>query len=350
MLSRTVPAPFALLAAFLAGQACTPGKGTTLTAAGVQPGERQVLADAASYSKAHRGMTMLVMRKGKVIFEDYAAGVDPADAMNIYSGTKSFNCAIAVAAAEDGLVSLDELVADTLTEWKGHPRKSKITVRQLLTLTSGLDAGRIGDIPTYAEAPQAEALHEPGTRFQYGPVPFQVFGELMRRKLSSTGEMPVDYLERRVLDPIGLKIDHWRTGKDGNPKLSAGAFLTARQWAKYGQMILDGGTWKGRKVLDADLLARCFEGTKANPGYGIAFWLPSNPGGITWLGEEMGGALDVGGPVIMAAGMGKQRLYILPSRGLVIVRQARRRGLGGFGFKDSVFLPPIVSLYGKADL
>jgi CubicO group peptidase (beta-lactamase class C family) len=350
MPSRPIPALLTLLAAFLAGQACAPGKDTTLTAAGVRPGEKQALVEAASYSKAHRGMTMLVMRKGKVIFEDYAGGVDPGDAMNLYSGTKSFNCAIVVAAVGDGLVRLDEPVADTITEWKGHPRKSKITVRQLLTLTSGLDAGRIGDIPTYADAPQAEALHEPGTHFQYGPVPFQVFGELMSRKLASTGEMPVDYLERRVLDPIGLKVETWRQGKDGNPKLSAGAFLAAREWAKYGQLILDGGAWKGKKVLDADLLAQCFEGTKANPGYGIAFWLPSNPGGITWLGEEMGGALDVEGPVLMAAGMGKQRLYILPSRGLVIVRQARRRGLGGFGFKDSIFLPPIMSVYSEENM
>jgi len=347
---RTIQSLTGLLLAVLAGHACTAGKGTTLTASDVRPGEKQVLVEAASYSKAHRGMTMLVMRKGKVIFEDYAAGVDPADAMNLYSGTKSFNCAMAVAAAADGLLRLDEPVADTLTEWKGQPRKSKITVRQILTLTSGLDAGRIGDIPTYAEAPQAEALHEPGTHFQYGPVPFQVFGELMRRKLESKGEMPVDYLKRRVLDPIGLKIDQWRQGKDGNAKLSAGAFLAAREWAKYGQLILDGGTWKGKAVLDPDLLAQCFEGTKANPGYGIAFWLPSNPGGITWLGQEMDGALDVKGPVFMAAGMGKQRLYVLPSRGLVIVRQARRRGLGGFGFKDSIFLPPVVSLYTEAGI
>ena len=144
-------------------------------------------------------------------------------------------------------------------------------------MTSGIDAGEAGSIPSYAEAIDAPALHAPGTVFQYGPTPFQVFGELMRRKLASHDEDAREYLERRVFDPIGLKIDSWRT-IDGNPKMPAGAILTASEWAKYGQLILNEGRWGNKQILDRDLLLQCFDGTSANPGYGITFWLPVNGG------------------------------------------------------------------------
>ena len=71
-------------------------------------------------------------------------------------------------------------------------------------------AGELLDVPPYADAVMRPAKYEPGTRFEYGPVPFQVFGELMTRKLRSKNESVKDYLRRRILDPIGLKVAFWR--------------------------------------------------------------------------------------------------------------------------------------------
>ncbi len=305
---------------------------------------------AAAYSRAHRGLSMVVMKNGRVVFEDYAAGHSADEAHNLYSGTKSFSCAIAVAATQDKLLSFDEPVSQTIVEWRSDSRKSKITIRQLLTLTSGIDAGKpklAGSIPTYAESLGARMLHPPGTAFQYGPVPFQIFGELTRRKLAATGENPRDYLARRVLSPIGLRIHSWRTAADGNPKMSAGAFLTAREWAKYGQLILDNGQWAGKSVLDKNLLSECFQGTAANPGYGISFWLPVSGGTDSEGGNAGQGAAklkEIHAPalIIKAAGVGGQKLYVIPSQDLVVVRQASRLPLWGRGFEDAAFLAPIV--------
>ncbi|HEX9628169.1 MAG TPA: serine hydrolase domain-containing protein [Acidiferrobacterales bacterium] len=197
---------------------------------GVTGPERIGYQRAAAYSRAHRGLSMVIVKDGQVVFEDYPDGHDADEAHNLYSGTKSFSCAIAVAAVEDRLLDFDEPVAQTITEWWTDARKATITVRQLLSLTSGIHAagGVIRRALSYADAIHKPLRHPPGTTFEYGPVPFQVFGELMHRKLAATGEDPRAYLTRRVLRPIGITVDSWKTGPDGNPRLFGGASLTAR--------------------------------------------------------------------------------------------------------------------------
>lgn len=304
-------------------------------------------AAAAAYSRAHHGLSMVVMKEGRVVYEDYRKGQSAGDAHLIYSGTKSFSCALAVTAAMDGMLTFDERVSDTITEWRGDARAA-VTIRQLLSLTSGIDAGEQGNAPTYAESVEAELLHPPGTTFQYGPYPFAVFGELMRRKLAArdVAESPGGYLVRRVLAPIGLQVESWRLDDDGNFKLSGGMVLTAREWAKYGQLLLDDGRWGGRTVLDPRLLAQCYGASSANPGYAMTFWLPtrdgtSDKGRSTRENAEALRRAHAPEDVYKASGNGLQRMYVIPSQDLVIVRQAPTPITCGHGFVDSGFLAPI---------
>jgi CubicO group peptidase (beta-lactamase class C family) len=103
---------------------------------------------AAQYSEAHGGLTMVVVdNSGKVVFESYN-GVRPERGIPLASGTKSFSCAIALLGIQDGLLTLDEPVANTITEWQGNLRKSRITIRQLLNLTSGIPGGEIANVPS----------------------------------------------------------------------------------------------------------------------------------------------------------------------------------------------------------
>lgn len=276
---------------------------------------------AARYSAERNGVSMVVMRSGEVLFEHYPnAGAD-SRAWETASGTKSFCGVLAAAAAADGLLTLDERCASTLDAWANDAR-AEITLRQLLTLTSGLGSGRIGRPPTYVESVSAPLRDAPGTRFDYGPTPFQVFGEIMRRKLRTAGRDgdPVAYLRARVLDPIGVSVERWRRGTDGLPLLPQGAALTAREWARFGQWVLDGG-----KGVHPATLAACFEGTTANPGYGLTWWLlrpglvrPDPRTDLDSAVEAFGRREDI----VMAAGAGNQRLYLLRRRGLVVVRQA----------------------------
>lgn len=278
---------------------------------------------AAQYSEKNNGRAMVVVRAGQVVFEQYYPGVNPERGRFLASGTKSFSCAIALLGVQDGLLSLDEPVANTIVGWKIHPQKSRITIRQLLNLTSGITGGESRTIPTYADAIRAPLTAKPGERFQYGSVPFQIFGEVMRRKLEARGiaKTPLEYLDSRLLQPIGLKYDRWTRGQDGQPRLSSGAMISAREWAKYGMLILNRGRWQGRQLLDSRLLNQCFQGSTTNPAYGLTFWL--NKPGLTHDGLPMQPIRAASGSMVMAIGAGNQVMFILPEQNLVVVRLGR---------------------------
>lgn len=300
---------------------------------------------AAAYSREHRGVGMLVMKGDAIVFEDYATPAGKDLPWILASGTKSFSGVMCAAAIEDKLISgFDEKVADTITEWKGDPRKSKITIRQLLSLTSGIDAGQIGVVPSYAEAVTKPAGYDPGSHFEYGPVPFQIFGEVMTRKLKGRNETVDSYLKRRILDPIGLSVSMWRKN-GGQPLLPQGAALTAREWIKFGKFLKDRGKWNGKQLIAAKLLDELIVGSKANPAYGLTFWLNAKglgPGGSeranlagTGAGDKLTGEpLDI----FMAAGAGNQRLYVIRSHDMAVVR------FGAFGdFDDREFVSRLLT-------
>src|SRR3989440_11824494 len=106
----------------------------------------------------------------------------------IFSGTKSFWGIAALCAVRDGLIKLDDHVADTITEWKSDPRKSQITIRQVLNQTDGIEDApflhRQSLRDRNAMAIQLSLLMPPGSRFIYGPSHLQIFAELLRRKLN----------------------------------------------------------------------------------------------------------------------------------------------------------------------
>ncbi len=300
---------------------------------------------ARDYSRRANGHAMLVMVDGEVVYEAYDNGWDAVTPHRLASGTKSFAGVAAAAAEHDGLLSLDEPVSDTITEWNQDGRKSKITIRQLLSLTSGIDAGENSEVLSYAEAINAKSLHPPGTKFQYGPNPFQVFGELMRRKLAASEETLLDYLKRRIFAPIGMATGHWRTDAEGHPHVPSGAFVTAREWVKFGEWLRLGGRWQGESIVRQALLEPLKQGSEPNPAYGITFWLGSTGGesaGSDAAGRTTTPELSRNTPadMYMAAGAGKQRLFVIPSLKMVVVRMGETQGRQ---FRDDAFLGRLIT-------
>lgn len=295
---------------------------------------------AAVYSTARRGVSLLVMQRGQVIFEDYPNGGAADRGWELASGTKSFTGIIAAAAVQDRLLTLDEPASETLSEWRSDAMKRRITIHQLLSLESGLQAGTIGRPPTYADAINTPAEFEPGTHFAYGPAPFQIFGEIIRRK---TNGDPVAYLQRRVLDHLHITPADWRRGADGMPFMPQGAHLTARNWATFGEWVRSGGG----DLVDQHALAQCFVPSHANPGYGMSWWL-LRPGLIP-PGRMSNVDVDASlsqryGMIRMAAGAGDQRLYIIPGLDLVVARQAMFRGmLTSERWSDAEFLRALLT-------
>jgi CubicO group peptidase (beta-lactamase class C family) len=260
---------------------------------------------ALAYAERHTLHALLVRERDRVVFERYGGGYEAEKPHALYSGTKSFWGVLAVAAERDGLLELDEPVARAIPSWN-EGEKARVTLRDLLQLTSGIGFGGLGSaVPAYDAALATELKSPPGERFTYGGIPLQVFGAVLARKLAPRGLSPHDYLRERVLDPIGLRVANWRALKNGTHPLPTGAFLTAREWLKFGLLVRDRGRWEKKTVVPDDALARCFTGSRANPRYGLAWWLsplPAHP------------------DVVYASGSGGQALYVLPSENAVVVK------------------------------
>jgi CubicO group peptidase (beta-lactamase class C family) len=313
----------------------------TALAAPINP---NALRAAASYSQSAGGTSFLAIQNGQTLLEQNAN-----EGHKIYSGTKAFWCLAALAAAEDGLVSLDETVSNTIPAWRSDPRKARITIRQLLDFSAGLEpVNRLhnenpGDRD--AIAIRAPIVGSPGSSFLYGPAALQVFHAVLKEKLR--GESPTRYLERRVLRRMGLGSQRYLTDSAGNPLLAAGWILSARQWAKMGEVALSGGA----PVVSAGSMAQCWRGSGANRAYSLGWWNNRNaPGGREfdieamlvpkWHKQSWGGTvLCRAAPSDVAAciGSGYQRLYVIPSMNLVVVRNG-----SGRRFSDAQFLRLLV--------
>jgi CubicO group peptidase (beta-lactamase class C family) len=296
-------------------------------------------AQAAKYSDARHGTSVLVIQNGQTIFEHYANGGGADAAWPIFSGTKNFWGIAALVAISEGRFHLDDKVADTITEWRGDSRKSKITIRQLLTLTDGLETASFLHHDSIADrnalALRVSTVASPGAAFTYGPSHLQVFCELLRRKLN--GGSTFVYLQQHVLSPLGIGSIEYKQDRKGNPLFATGFHLSARQWVRLGQMILSHGSLGGHQIVPSDTLQQAFVGTSANPSYGLTFWL-NRPSGflsgetdiekrldLPWQRASWRGVcISKAAPSDMIAAIGShyQRQFIIPSMNLVIVRQS----------------------------
>jgi len=301
---------------------------------------------AARYSEETGGFSLLINHGDETVFEVYTGGADARTAHELMSGTKSFWGVLAMAAIEDERLTLDERVADTITEWKDDELRSQITVRHLLDLSSGLPSSQLRFAfarNKYESAIDISADRPAGEKFEYGPTNYYVFGELLRRKLDSEELDPLAYLEQRILEPIGLRAASWKRDKKGNPLLPHGAALTAREWVKFGVFLLNGGKAGEEQVVASEQLLACFEPSPANPSYGLTFWLGvhaveslqlsmiENERRRERVQERMlkrreGRGANIPKELWIAAGKGNQRLYIFPALELIIVRQGEDDG------------------------
>lgn len=314
------------------------------------------IEEAHRYSVARGGIGMIVKERGEVRLERYAKGHGPDEAIHIYSGTKSFFGALAIIAEKEGLLSLDERVAETLPEWRDDPRKAKITIRELLDFTSGLETG-FQEIYGSSSADKLtlslglDAKNERGNSFVYGPGHLQVFCEVLRRKLKRKGVTYQNYLEQKLIRPLDIQITQWRADNHGNVFPSAGMWMNSRDWLRFGELVAAGGGREGREIVPQDQFGKCFAGTRINPAFGLCFWVNSycrQPDAREvdveeWLDrtpmpEDWSRAcLSKNAPpdLICSLGSNFQRLYIVPSMDLVVLHQGRK---GAKGFRDAQFL------------
>jgi len=293
---------------------------------------------AAAYSAKHSGRVLLIARGSSVV---YAAGQNghPVDEPHpLYSASESFWGLLGVAADADGLLDLDEPVSRTIPEFGADPLKREVRLRQLLNFTSGLERGvqdlRRDEVSNlYERSLQLDMVSEAGARFRYGSGQLYVFAAVLSRKLEGRYDDPLAYLEERILEPIGLEVAGWERDGDGNPDVAYGARLAASEWAKWGMLLRDRGSFTGSEVIPADAVDAVFRGSADAPDYGLTLWLNrSETAGKRFYGGGLPG-------LAFAAGVGNQRLYVIPSLDLVVVRF----GDGNRHWSDDAFLSLLVT-------
>jgi len=257
----------------------------------------------------------LVARHGRLVLEQYGRGYSPLDLHAEYSTTKTFTgMLVGLALSEGSIPSLQSRVLDwfgaDVVEGASNPDKARMTVEDLLTMRSGLayDEGATDYVFT-ADRPAVTILSltqrsAPGTTWSYSSADAHVAAEVLRR---ATGQTPLEYARARLFGPLGISELRWEADPTGTSYGSGGLWLRPRDLARFGQLLLARGAWKGEQLLPAHWIeaSTAVHATTAamGGGYGYLCWIPR-----------------IGG--YAARGFAGQDLYVFPDRDLVVVFNA----------------------------
>jgi CubicO group peptidase (beta-lactamase class C family) len=258
--------------------------------------------------------SLIMLRNGRVILELYLPPYDKDRLHNVKSVSKSVMSAlVGIALEKEILSSLEQTVFDFFPEYITDDmdrRKRSITLRHLLTMTSGLDLDENGpimqgilDSDDWIEATLARPMSaDPGRRFLYStPLTHIMSGILSRASKQSLLEL----CDRHLFGPLGITGAQWSRAPDGYCYGGSELFMTPRDMVVFGLLFLNQGRWGGAQVVPADWVRDStreqMAGGEAEDGYGYWWWR-------TPLGDDG----------YKAAGWGGQRIIVLPCRNMVV--------------------------------
>ncbi len=231
--------------------------------------------------------SFILMRHGKVAAELWNAPYRPEVPHELFSLSKSFTSAAIGFARQEGKLDLDDRIAEFFPEKlpeQPDPRFLRMTVRHLLTMSSGHDRCALCYMINQQEPDfiksffRSPLVYEPGSRFVYNSGATYMLSALTRR---ITGENLTGYLRPRLFAPLGFGERKWEKDPEGIELGGWGFCLTTEEIARFAQLLLDGGKWEGRQILPADYLkmATAFQidnSMNTQPdwkaGYGFQFW------------------------------------------------------------------------------
>jgi CubicO group peptidase (beta-lactamase class C family) len=278
---------------------------------------------------------LLVVKDGKLVFETYLR--DPADrdhVQHVQSVTKSVTSLVFGVARDRGLVpDLDTTLCSILAPACDglDARKRDITLRHLLTMRSGIDfSNDVFSMELWVDQPadplryilEKPLFAAPGGVFNYRDADPQLVAYALERL---TGRRERDLAREWLFDPLGIEDVYWDVGTGGVTMGAHGLHLRPRDFAKLGQLALDGGVWKGTPVVSEAWLAastaRQTESDLEEFGYGYYWWtVPELAGFSAW-------------------GHGGQFALAIPSKRLLLVQVSRPDGeLDGSRLADFVDL------------
>jgi CubicO group peptidase (beta-lactamase class C family) len=260
--------------------------------------------------------SLLVLRNGKLVGEAYPHDrIDNQQMQNIQSCTKSFTSILAGIAFSRGLLdSLNERLSAIIPEhFDKFPDKREITVEHALTMRAGI-AFNDGD-HTYdffhASGSSVEFVlnlplsYAPGTVFHYNDGVPQLISAAIQKRY---GKPLATFADEVLFKPLQITDWKWESAKDGTTFGAVSLFLKPRDLAKFGQMLLNYGTWNGVRIVDSSWIAKATKPlvTVEGPGSSYGYYFRVYPAY----------------PAYAAVGHGGQYVFVAPSKNLVIVYTA----------------------------
>jgi len=267
-------------------------------------------------------LAALVVRRGFLVLEWYRASDGREALFSIYSCTKSVTSALVGIAIDRGLLSGADLPVSEFFPEIGSAvdakRKSGLTLRHLLAMTSGLDWPEWG-IWNYYFQPMVESpdwvrfvlgrrmAADPGVVFNYDTGGSQVLSAIVERV---TGMPAAEFARRELFDPIGIGELEWPAAPTGVTLGGYGIRMGARDAAKFAYLYLNNGVWDGRQVVSrawaAESTGQQSDGHPWFGGYGLHWWIRA-------LADPRAAS------AFFAMGYGGQYLFVVPSLDLVAV-------------------------------
>ncbi len=289
----------------------------------------------------------IVIRDDQLLYEDYFNGYQRDSVCVSRSLAKSFTSALVGTAIQDGFIkSVDDPITNYLPELKEQPGFDSITIKNLLTMGSGIRY-RLHDLP-WDEEPVAyfypdlttlmlsdlTIVEPPGQSFHYNDYNTELLGLILKRV---THQTPSEYLEEKIWKPLGMEYPAtWSIDSDEDGLELMYVLLNARaiDFAKFGQLFLNHGNWNGKQIISAGWVT---ESTTRDPndnrpwetypdfrddgGYYKYFW---------W-----GRAFGADDYIFEAQGLWGQYIYVCPKTKVVIVRTASKWGsIGSSGWNQ----------------
>ncbi len=287
--------------------------------------------------------SLLILRHGKIMLEEYFSGHQAQDTNALYSCTKSVFSTVYGIAQDQGLLRLDQKIDDLYPDYRPSTgwssERDGITVGMLLSMTSGLDCNDAGDWTSscgVAMAPSPDwvafcfslpLLHPPGTFWMYNGTCLSLLSNLIAQK---SGMSFSQYARKYLLDPLSIPGDTWITGPHGVAKVDTGLFWKSRDMAKLGLLYMNRGEWQGKRIVSESWVK---DATTLHAPPGTAF---GHDYGYLWHIKTM---LWKGRPVLVfyANGYQGQDIFVSPDADLICVMTAASGSDAIYGLEENFF-------------
>jgi CubicO group peptidase (beta-lactamase class C family) len=280
------------------------------------------LADLYTYLESKGTKGFIVLRNGRLAAEWYYGAFTAESTWYWASAGKTLTAALVGIAQSEGKLQLAHKTSQYLgTGWTSLPsaKEDAITIRHQLTMTTGLDDGGEADCTDKA---CLQYTADAGTRWAYHNAPYTLLEKVVERATSATYNA---YFAQKIRDRIGMNGTWIKTGYNNV------YYSNVRSAARFGHLLLNKGVWNGTTVLPdaAYVEAQVKPSQSLNPAYGYLTWL--NGQGtykVPAVQASFPGMLVPNAPPDLYAALGKndQKIYVVPSLGLVVVRMGEDTG------------------------